>query len=107
MNAVLVQKNKCQSHLTLSAVVAGINAQRSAELRLLTSQGWIAIGSIPIPHNHPVPAVGAVVAIQHRPAAPESKALCQPRYLGQRRDMEPHECLMAQLTHRMTWRPHE
>jgi hypothetical protein len=27
--------------------------------------------------------------------------------LGQRRDIEVHECIMAQLTHKMTWRPRE
>ena len=105
MNATRIQKPKSQSQATLAAVVAGVNAQRSAELRLLTSQGWIAVGRVTVPPNHPVPTIGAVVEIQHGLATPDTRVLHQPRYLGQRRDMEPHECLMAQLTHRMTWRP--
>src|SRR5690349_7735538 len=104
MNAMLIQTPKAQSHATLAAVVAGINAQRSAELRLLTSHGWAVVGRVTVPAKHPVPAVGAVVAIQHLPANAESKTLCQPRYLGPRRDIEMHECIMAQLTHGMNWR---
>ena len=104
MNALITHQPKSQSHTTIAAVVAGINAQRSAELRLLTSHGWAVVGRVTVPTNHPVPAVWAVVAIQHRPASPEIRALCQPRYLGQRRDVEVHECIMAQLTHGMNWR---
>ena len=96
---MLIQKPKSQSQATLAAVVAGVNAQRSAELRLLTSHGWAAVGRVTVPANHPVPTVGAVVAIQHRPANPEIRTLCQPRYLGQCRDVEMHECIMAQLNH--------
>ena len=107
MNAILIRKPQNQSHATLAAVVAAINGKRSAELRLLTSQGWISVGRVTVPPNHPVPAVGAVVAIQHRPTAPECKALCQPRYMGQRRDIELHDCIMAQLTHNMSWRQRE
>ena len=107
MNAMLIRTPQNQSAATIAAVVAGINGQRSAELRLLSSQGWISIGRVNVPPNHPVPVVGAVVAIKHRFTTPEPKVLYQPRYLGQRQNIELHECIMAQLTHNMTWRQRE
>jgi bifunctional non-homologous end joining protein LigD len=103
MNAVVTQDRRSQSHATLSAIVAGINAKRSAELRLLNSQGWNVVGNVTIPRNQPVPAVGAVVEVQHCLIGP-SEALNQPRYLWQRRDIEQHECIMAQLTYGLIWR---
>ena len=97
MNAVITQNPKSRSHTIIAAVVAGINEQRRAELRLLTSQGWISVGSVTVPPNHPVPTVGAVVAIKHRFTALEPKVLYQPIYLGQRKDVEQHECILSQL----------
>ena len=89
---------------TLSAVVAGVCVQRRAELRLLNCQGWNLIGRVTIPPNCPLPAVGAVVEIQYLSASRQNNLAHEPRYLGQRPDIEPYQCIMAQLTHRMSWR---
>lgn len=88
---------KHKFYATLSAVVSKVNAQRSVEVRLLNCKGWIPVGNVAIPPNHPVPAVAEVVEVRYLYAFPESKALYQPIYLGQRKDVEPHECIMAQL----------
>ncbi|MGH7973296.1 MAG: RNA ligase family protein, partial [Limisphaerales bacterium] len=88
---------KHKFYATLSAVVSRINPQRSFELRLLNCQGWIVIGNVTIPPNHPVPPVGAVVEVRYLYAFKESNSLYQPTYLGQRTDIEPHECISAQL----------
>ena len=82
---------------TLSAVVSKLNAQRSVELRLLNGMGWIPVGNVTIPPNHAVPTVGTVVEIRYLYAFPDSKALFQPVYLGQRNDTEAHECMASQL----------
>lgn len=88
---------KHKFYATLSAVVSKINAQRSLELRLLNCIGWIVIGNVTIPPNHRVPAVGAVVEVRYLYAFKESNALYQPIFLGQRTDVEQHECISAQL----------
>jgi bifunctional non-homologous end joining protein LigD len=93
---------KHKFYATLSAVVANINGQRSVELRLLNCKGWIPVGNVTIPPNHPVPAVGAVVEVRYLYAYRESNSLYQPIYLGQRKDVEQHECIMAQLKYRST-----
>jgi bifunctional non-homologous end joining protein LigD len=81
----------------LSAVVAKINAQRSIEVRLLNGEGWVTAGNVTIPPNHPVPKVGAVVEVRYLYAIPGSGCLYQPVYLGVRKDVEPHECVVSQL----------
>jgi bifunctional non-homologous end joining protein LigD len=88
---------KHKFYATLSAVVAKINAQRSVELRLLNCKGWISVGNVTIPPNHLVPPVGTVVEIRYLYGFKESNSLYQPSYLGVRKDLEPHECIMAQL----------
>jgi len=82
---------------TLSAVVARINAQRSVEIRLLNGDGWVPAGNVTIPPNHQVPKVGAVVEVRYLYAIPGSGCLYQPVYLGVRKDVEPHECVVSQL----------
>jgi bifunctional non-homologous end joining protein LigD len=82
---------------TLSAVVAKLNAQRSVELRLLNCTGWVPVGNVTIPPNQPVPPVGAVVEVRYLYGFKESNSLYQPTYLGQRKDIEQHECILAQV----------
>ncbi len=84
-------------HFTLSAVIARVNAQRNVELRLLNCQGWIPVGNVTIPVSQPMPEVGWVVAIRYAGACRESQALDQPTYLGRRKDIEVHECILSQL----------
>jgi bifunctional non-homologous end joining protein LigD len=85
---------------TLSAVVGKINAQRSVELRLLTSDGWVPAGNVTIPPNHSVPKVGTVVEVRYLYALPGSGCLYQPVYLGVRTDVEQHECAVSQLKYK-------
>lgn len=82
---------------TCSAVVSQINDKRSVELRLLNGQGWNAVGNCTIPVNFQVPEVGQVVEIRYLYAFKESNALYQPVYLGPRKDIEHHECVLSQL----------
>ncbi len=88
---------KHKFYATLSAVVSKLNQQRSVELRLLNCIGWVPVGNVTIPSNHPVPPVGAVVEVRFLYAFKESKSLYQPTYLGVRKDIEQHECILAQL----------
>jgi bifunctional non-homologous end joining protein LigD len=57
----------------------------------------VPVGNVTIPPNHPVPEVGAVVDVRFLYAFKESNSLYQPVYLGQRKDIEPHECILSQL----------
>lgn len=88
---------KHKFYATLSAVVSKLNPQRSVELHLLNCIGWVPVGNVTIPPNHPVPSVGTVVELRYLYAFKESKALYQPTYLGVRRDIEQHECILSQL----------
>ena len=85
---------------TVSAVVARINPQRSVEVRLLNGDGWISVGNVTIPANHPIPKVGAVAEVRYLYAFRESNALYQPVYLGARTDVEQHECVLSQLKYK-------
>ena len=86
---------------TLSAVVAKVNQQRSVGLRLLNHEGWQPVGNVTIPPNHKVPPVGAVVEVRYLYAVPDG-SLYQPVYLGERSDVEPHECVVSQLKFKAT-----
>jgi bifunctional non-homologous end joining protein LigD len=88
---------KHKFYATLSAVASKLNPRRSVELRLLNCIGWVPVGNVTIPVNHPVPSVGAVVEVRYLYAFKESKSLYQPTYLGMRQDIEQHECILSQL----------
>jgi bifunctional non-homologous end joining protein LigD len=91
---------KHKFYATLSAVVSKLNPQRSVELRLLNCKGWVPVGNVTIPPNHPVPSVGAVVEVRYLYGFKESNALYQPTYLGQRKAIEQHECILAQVKYK-------
>ena len=91
---------KHKFYATCSAVVSKINAKRSVELRLLNGQGWIPVGNVTIPPNFKVPAVGEVCECRYLYAFVESNALYQPVYLGPRKDIEQHECVLSQLKYK-------
>ena len=93
---------KHKFYATLSAVVSKLNQQRSVELRLLNCIGWVQVGNVTIPPNHPVPSVGTVVEVRYLYGFKESKALYQPTYLGVRNDIEQHECILSQLKFKPT-----
>jgi bifunctional non-homologous end joining protein LigD len=91
---------KHKFYTTCSAVVSKINDRRSVELRLLNGQGFHPVGNVTIPANHAVPEVGAVVEVRFLYAFKESNALYQPVYLGPRKDVEAHECVLSQLKYK-------
>ncbi len=91
---------KHKFYATCSAVVSKINDKRSVELRLLNGQGFLPVGNVTIPVNFDVPQVGQVVEIRYLYAFKESNALYQPVYLGPRKDVEVHECVLSQLKYK-------
>jgi len=84
----------------LSAVVSQINDKRSVELRLLNGEGWNVVGNVTILPNFEVPQVGQIVEVRYLYAFRESHALYQPTYLGLRKDVEIHECVLSQLKYK-------
>ncbi len=82
---------------TASVVVAKINVQRSVEVSLLQGRNLVSCGNVTIPANHQIPRVGDVVEVRYLYAYRDSLALYQPVYLGPREDIDPGECLAAQL----------
>lgn len=91
---------KHKFYATCSAVVAKLNEKRSVELRLLNGEGWNPVGNVTIPVNFLVPEVGQTVEIRYLYAFKESNALYQPVFLGVRRDIEIHECVLSQLKYK-------
>ena len=91
---------KHKFYATCSAVVSQINDKRSVELRVLNGKGWIPVGNVTIPANQPIPTVGNVVEVRYLYAFRESNALYQPVLLGQRNDIEQHECRLSQLKYK-------
>jgi bifunctional non-homologous end joining protein LigD len=91
---------KHKFYATCSAVVSKVNDKRSVELRLLNGKGWQPVGNVTIPVNFQVPAVGQVVEVRFLYAFKESNALYQPVYLGPRKDVEQHECVLSQLKYK-------
>ncbi len=88
---------KHKFYATVSAVVAKVNSQRSVELKLLNSEGWVTAGNVTIPANQEVPTVGSVVEVRYLYAFKESGSLYQPTYLGLRHDVSQIECKTTQL----------
>jgi bifunctional non-homologous end joining protein LigD len=91
---------KHKFYATCSAVVANLNDKSSVELRLLNGKGWIPCGNVTIPANSQIPQVGQVVECRYLYAFRESNALYQPVYLGPRKDVEQHECVLSQLKYK-------
>jgi len=87
---------KHKFYATLSASVSKVNAQRSVEIRLLGKDGWQLAGNVTIPPNHRIPVIGQVVEVRYLYAT-DAGILYQPTYLGERRDVEQHECVRSQL----------
>jgi len=83
---------------TASVLVTAINGPRSIGIGFIDHPG--TAGNVAIPSNHSVPKIGAVVEVRYLYAMPQSLALYQPVYLGERDDIEPSECLSGQLKFR-------
>ena len=86
---------KHKFYATCSAVVTKVNNKRSVELQLLKGKSWIPVGNVTIPANFNVPAAAEVVEIRYLHAFRESNALYQSVYLGPRKDVEQHECILS------------
>lgn len=81
---------------TISAMVTAVNQQRSVGVSLLDGDDWRAVGNVTVPANQDRPQIGDVVEIRYLYAA-DGGALYQPVLLGVRDDVEPAECVVAQL----------
>lgn len=92
---------KHKFYATLSAVVSKINAQRSVEIRLFGKDGWALAGNVTIPPNHRIPVIGCVVEVRYLYGT-DAGILYQPTYLGERSDVEQHECVRSQLKFKPT-----
>ncbi|EHB48611.1 ATP dependent DNA ligase [Mycolicibacterium rhodesiae JS60] len=82
---------------TASVVVTTINQQRSVGVSLLDGNDWQTVGNVTVPANQNVPQIGDVVEVRYLYAAQVGGALYQPVLLGVRNDVEPPECVVAQL----------
>jgi bifunctional non-homologous end joining protein LigD len=79
---------------TGSFIVAGVNASRSVSLRLYDEDSLL--GNVTIPPNYPLPIPDSVVEVRYLYCF-RGGCLYQPVYLGERDDIGPEECLVAQL----------
>lgn len=83
LNAV---KHKIQESSTFE--VTKINDQRSVAIILRDENGdAVPMGNVTVPANHPVPAVGAFIEVEYMYRF-EDGALMQPKYKGERTDIE-------------------
>lgn len=82
---------------TISAMVTAVNQQRSVGVSLLDGDDWKAVGNVTVPANQNRPQIGDVVEVRYLYAAQAGGALYQPVLLGVRDDVEPAECVVAQL----------
>ncbi|WP_099020823.1 ATP-dependent DNA ligase [Mycolicibacterium palauense] len=85
---------------TASAVVTTINQQRSVGVSLLDGSHWQSVGNVTVPANQHIPCVGDVVEVRYLYAAQVGGALYQPVLLGVRDDVDPTECVVAQLKYK-------
>jgi bifunctional non-homologous end joining protein LigD len=88
---------KHQFRATASFVVGKINAKRSASLLLFAGANPTTAGNVTIPASHEIPKPGQIVEVRYLYAFKESGCIYQPVYLGERDDIAPAECVVAQL----------
>ena len=75
-------------------------SKRSVSLGLYEGSEIVEAGNVTIPPNHDIPQAGTVVEVRYLYAFKQSGAVYQPRYLGEREDIEPAECTVSQLKYR-------
>ncbi len=82
-----------------SCIVTGINhTKRSISLGLY-KEDIVDVGNCTVYPNQDVPKAGSVVEVKYLYAYKEG-SLYQPILLGERSDIEPHECLLSQLKYK-------
>ena len=83
---------------SVSCLVSGINeGRRSVRVALALDSGeWREVGSVTVPTNHPMPAVGDVAEVRYMHLF-EGGALYQPVYLCARGDLVADDCTLSQV----------
>jgi bifunctional non-homologous end joining protein LigD len=97
MKKIIPHRPRSSARPTVFAVVAKVDRQRNAELRLLGKDGWQPVGQVTIPVAEPLPAVGQVVEIRYHSADPNTRRLEQAAYLRRRSDVDVTDCGLRQL----------
>jgi bifunctional non-homologous end joining protein LigD len=80
-----------------SVVVTGRNGKRSVKMGLLDGERMVGAGNVTIPPGEIIPEEGKIIEVRYLYAFPESGALFQPVYLGERDDISREECTVTQL----------
>ena len=80
-----------------SVVVTGKNGKRSVKMGLLHGERLVGAGNVTIPPGEKIPEEGQIIEVRYLYAFPESGALFQPVYLGERDDITEAECTVSQL----------
>ena len=80
-----------------SVVVTGKNGKRSVKMGLLDGERLVSAGNVTIPPGEIIPEDGQIIEVRYLYAFPESGALFQPVYLGERDDITREECTVTQL----------
>lgn len=83
---------------SVSCLVSGLNeGRRSVRVALALDSGeWREVGSVTVPPNQPLPAVGDVVEVRYMHLF-EAGALCQPVFLCARGDLVAEDCTLSQV----------
>jgi bifunctional non-homologous end joining protein LigD len=82
---------------SVSCLVSGLNdGRRSVRVALALDSGWREVGSVTVPPNQPLPAVGDVVEVRYMHLF-EGGALYQPVYLSARNDLGAEDCTLSQV----------
>jgi bifunctional non-homologous end joining protein LigD len=85
---------------TASCIVAEVNkGKRSVALELLDGGKPVAVGSVTVPANQPIPKAGSVVECRYL-YAHHGGSLFQPVCLGVRDDVGPEACTINQLKYK-------
>lgn len=87
---------KVKFYETCSAVVMGVNTQRSVRVGVYDGDELINVGNVAIPVNKNIPDVGDVIEVRYLYAYKDG-SLYQPFYEGLRTDIDSAECTEKQL----------
>ena len=82
-----------------SFIVSRINEKRSVSLMLFEGDKVVPVGSVTIPPNRDVPAIGDILEVRYLYCFPKG-SIFQPVYLGKRDDITAAECGVDQLKYK-------